>query len=504
VRENSKDNGRRFTIGIAAGAILLIGAALRLHHLGAQPLWLDEAASLELARLPLADLWRWEVPADVGNPPLYYTLLKGWLWLGESESSLRLLSVLFGVAAIPVIYGCGRQLGGRNAGLIAAALLASSPLHVRYSQEARGYSLLVLAVTIGMWGLIGIIRAGGRPPPMAWVAYVGGTAAALLTHNIAIFFFLGANAAAAACWRLRAPRGVPARWLAAQAGVAVIWAAWLPGLVAQQTQVGERFWIPAPNVREVVFTAHDLYAHATLIGPLPGRAAPLVLAFGLLVAATAASGLGRLWREPCWATLTVTLMLIGPVGALVVGWLWRPLLVTRTLLWATVPLYLLMACGLVHLTRRRTVSLMAAVGLVAMHSLGLWNVFVHVEKEAWDRVAAYVAVEGRPGDAIIVVPNVGSAPLEYYLRRHPSAGRMPMYGVPAGSPTDRWRELVFSPADVLPVQVLAARYDRVWLVYSHESFADPQELVPTALDEIGHLADRRAWYAVQILLYEMR
>jgi len=81
--------------------------------------------------------------ADI-PPPLSYLLLHAWIQLfGDDEPVVRSLSVLFGVLAVPLIYGVAWQLLRRRlAGLLAALLLAVSPLHIWYGQETRMYALL--------------------------------------------------------------------------------------------------------------------------------------------------------------------------------------------------------------------------------------------------------------------------------------------------------------------------------------------------------------------------
>ena len=70
-----------------------------------------------------------------------------WLWVqafGTGEVGLRLFSAVAGVATVPVVYAVGRTLASRRIGLVAAALAATSPYLVFYSQEARSYALFAL------------------------------------------------------------------------------------------------------------------------------------------------------------------------------------------------------------------------------------------------------------------------------------------------------------------------------------------------------------------------
>ena len=99
---------------------------------------------------------------------VYFLLLHFWLMLGSSLGFLRGLSVLFSVATIPVIYALGARLFGRNAGLIAAWLLAINAFHIRYAQEIRGYAMVALLCDAGDLAARpqsagAFLRGAGRP-----------------------------------------------------------------------------------------------------------------------------------------------------------------------------------------------------------------------------------------------------------------------------------------------------------------------------------------------------
>ncbi|MBV8521898.1 MAG: glycosyltransferase family 39 protein, partial [Acetobacteraceae bacterium] len=126
--------------------LTLAGAFLRLGHLGWQSLWLDEGATVALARAPwphFAWVW-WHGEASLQT--IYFLLMRGWVHGGLSETWLRLPSALFGIASIPLLYVLARKFMASPGALGAAALLTFSPAHVYFSQEARGYTLGVLLV----------------------------------------------------------------------------------------------------------------------------------------------------------------------------------------------------------------------------------------------------------------------------------------------------------------------------------------------------------------------
>jgi hypothetical protein len=170
-------------------AIVALGALLRLFAIGSESLWYDEGFTWWWSQQRLADLWGANGRIEA-TPPLYYTFQHLWFILGQSEVALRSLPALFGTATIPLGYLIGRIVGDRGVGLMTALLLATSALHVYFSQEARAYTLLGAVTMLAVLGLLRYLRAndqiGGDPPsarvvPSGLVLYAFGTTVALYT-----------------------------------------------------------------------------------------------------------------------------------------------------------------------------------------------------------------------------------------------------------------------------------------------------------------------------------
>lgn len=112
-----------------------------------QSLWLDESIGAIVAKtFTFRDILL-KFPLTDNHPPLYYLILRAWsLVFGYSELSLRLPSVIFGVATIFFVYKIAKEFT-KGSPIIPAILLATSPLHIYYSQEARMYSLAAFLTT---------------------------------------------------------------------------------------------------------------------------------------------------------------------------------------------------------------------------------------------------------------------------------------------------------------------------------------------------------------------
>ncbi len=176
--------GRDLLKAAPIAGILALSAALRFYGLGRDGLWADEAFTAFWARLPLADLLA-QLKEDC-HAPLSYVVAKLLLGLvGEGEWQVRLPSAILGVSAVGLIYLAGRRLLSREGGLLAALLLATSPIHIHYSREARPYSLLVFLCTLSLLLALAIQRR-----PRLWLLAVcaASLAAVLYTHNVGLFF----------------------------------------------------------------------------------------------------------------------------------------------------------------------------------------------------------------------------------------------------------------------------------------------------------------------------
>jgi hypothetical protein len=160
------------------------------------------------------------------SPPLYYLLLHGWtIVLGTSDFSLRMFSVLWSLATIPLIFVIGRALNGSKAGLLACAIFAVASQAVYYSTEGRMYSLVWFLMSAYAYAMLKLHDEGVT---WAWVptAVLAG-AAGLLTHYFFMFPWIACTA-----WLL-VEKGRTTRWTPVLVGLAIViivlpWYVYLP------------------------------------------------------------------------------------------------------------------------------------------------------------------------------------------------------------------------------------------------------------------------------------
>jgi hypothetical protein len=112
-----------------------------------KPLYEDEAIAGLIAMRPLDEVLE-TVLADRGGAPLHFVLAHGAFWIDPSAEALRWLSVAAALAAVPLCFDLARRLGSVGAGVVAAAVAASSTALAIYGSFGRMYALFVLVAAL--------------------------------------------------------------------------------------------------------------------------------------------------------------------------------------------------------------------------------------------------------------------------------------------------------------------------------------------------------------------
>ena len=502
------------------------GAVLRFAGIGDKSLWIDEAFSVWVSQQPFGSLWRTTVDLDF-HPPLYYASLHAWLALGDGEVALRSLSALLSVLTLPVVFLIGQRLGGRALGLLSCGLLAVSPLHIAYAQQARMYALMTLCAALSILFLVLVIgqpdgsgtSSAGRPrsayaprSSLCWGLFAVSTALTMLSHNmavlvpVAIALFVAITAIRSA---LRSARDHPDQLLTIGSllhplrgvmGVAtglsaavVLWLPWLPNFLSQSRRVDEEFWISPPTLSTFLEHWHDL---TNAYGP-EGAYRNYILAVVLVLIVL---GVRQLRGRP-EAGLLLLLVLV-PVAVELLVSLRRPIFHTQTLAWTSVPLCVLIAAGMLRVRLRPLVALVAALTLV-LNAVGIRSYHLNDGKEDWRTAVHHVAERVRSDELVLFSAAWAQIPFDYYYAR---SGGPPI--TQRGLPTDVLEsevlEAKMTEADLARLDELAAGRSTVWLVLSHDWYTDPRGMVPSGLSASFRAVDSRAFPGITVTQYRAR
>lgn len=445
-------------------AALVLGAfLLRCHRLFADPVWIDEAASIGIGTLPWSVVFG-EMARIEASPPGYYAIAKlVGLLAGPQVEPLRLLSAAAAALSVVPVWLFCRDAFGLRAAWLAAGILALHATLLRVAQDGRTYAVLFLVfccALLAAWRLVEAARRG-RGGLGALLALGLCQGAMLWLHHTAAIANLALNvfvAVALLAGRQGAARGVA---LLAGADLLGLLAGGPPILWAAHHATEGAFvtrWIAPPEADDALLT----YAR-NLVAPLH---APLSPATGVLSAAGVAIGvLAR--RRPGWPERLALVALLA-FAALVfplVSQRW-PVMLDRTVLFMAGPLAASIAAGLALLGARPFA--LAATVLLALHAHGAAGWFrLEVHKEEWHRVAATLRERLRPGDRIVVTDSVFAA-ISLRMRFEADGERPPpLLVVPALSPLETRSAALLAPEASVTVEGLCARLrgaGSVWLI----------------------------------------
>ena len=174
---------------------------------GGKPLYEDEAVAGLISMRPLDEVLE-TVMLDRGGAPLHFVLTHGAFALDTSAEALRWLSVVCAVAAVPLCFDLGRRLGGQAAGLVAAAVAASSTALAVYGSFGRMYALYVLVAALAADLFVRALELRTRSAVTAAAAAFWLLPA---VHPYGLIPALVALAVAAVLWRRRSLRERAAR-----------------------------------------------------------------------------------------------------------------------------------------------------------------------------------------------------------------------------------------------------------------------------------------------------
>ena len=263
-------------VRISAVALVVLGSVFRFTGLGAKLFWWDETHT---GRAIAGSFWpeiiediydgrvltrdeilvhqfpregrttvttmrmlAWEEPRQT---PLYFVLARFWVMIfGPSTMILRAFSVVLSIISLHLAFLLARELFGRTLeAWIAVGLIAVSPLHLVYAQEARQYILWVDLLLLTSWFLLRALRhthERNRPAWLWFVLYAGALGLTLITHLLTVLVMAAHLFFVVVSERFRLTVAVRLT-AAAQLMVALLFVPWASSILEEAQH---RAWIP--------------------------------------------------------------------------------------------------------------------------------------------------------------------------------------------------------------------------------------------------------------------
>jgi 4-amino-4-deoxy-L-arabinose transferase-like glycosyltransferase len=398
--------------------LTLAGAWFRLLHIGTKSLWLDEGATVALARMAWPHFVHGWWYGEASFQGAFFLLMRGWLHPGQSEAWVRLPAAIFGIASIPVIYVVARKLVGLRAALASAAILAFSPTHVYYSQEARSYTMTILLLLVATWFFV---RAVEQNHERDWILWTIFSVLAVYSHYFAALVLV-AQACSMFFHRKPAPWG---RFIVHGLAILAIAAPGLSYVLRVPPQMVTFPWMPKPTPKELLY----------LVRFLGGPGSKFFLSAILWIAGAIAIRRERnsdATAGSFWGGMLVISWAVVPIVLTGLVSLRHPVFVQRYMIFSLPATVMLAGRGMTALSKR-CVGLCLVVALCVTSIPTLFRSY-HKPREEWRNATNVIFTSAQSGDAVVIYPSYAIGVFDYYrqLDQHAPALHLftpPFYGV---------------------------------------------------------------------------
>lgn len=491
--------------------ILVTAAVARLINLGDTSIWYDEACSIFEAR----DVFYFISTENFIHPPLYYVMLAIWMKLSTSVWMLRFPSALFGVLSVYGMFRVGRHLLGSRVGLWAAGILAISPFHIYYAQQIKMYTLVTFLSTVSFLMFLKMLDDGATRKRLIWICVIN----TLFIYSSALS---GLQIIAQTLWlfihfRKRGRLIIP--WILIHVLTVILF---IPVMMWWSEFAGNMMsnsWVPAITLTTLV-TSFKLFTSGFYATGWRMLGTVGVCTAGFLV------GLFTLRKRRDTLLLLILMTFVPQMLIAAVSMSRGSIYLERTLIFMTIPLYLILAVGFASL-RKQIVQFTVIV--ICIHTM-----FTPMIQQLRNRQMPFVnqtacpKMENQPvshiiqafwadGDVIAhtnvqsLLPCIYYMPVETYPQFH-----LMEEGETLDSLYDR--DYAFYPKkktvavfDKFQITYQAVEYivagrNRVWLVASNPGVDErPSELTLYALDYMrtwGRITHEYRFLGVQLYLFE--
>ncbi|MGD8996650.1 MAG: glycosyltransferase family 39 protein [Anaerolineae bacterium] len=419
------------------------------------------------------------------HPPTYFLALSGWTALaGNSEFSLRFLSVCGNMLAVPMIYQVSRKLfADRWTGYLAALFIAVNPANIVYAQETRVYALLPVAYLL-------VISYSLTPNALRtrrdWLYLALSELACLYLHLFSVFILLAVNLLLLMTRLWRSQRQAWRRWIVSLLIVGLLWGAWLLTVwhlgSDVPAKVSSRDWRASGISLRRFYRTVWTYLNTGLVGI--EKLTPVKYALRTVgCVAALATPLALAFDRRRNSLFVVLGALVLPLLGAYPVWYMRPLAHPRYLLFLVAPLLLVLARATVTLlkTRRVWIVSFALLGSVLVSDLmGLEQALFEEQHFRFDArgLSSAIAESATAGEVALMPPKDYS--LWYYDPAPAEPVTLP--GVMGTSGGDMAVERLSSELKDRPGAFL--------VTYPELRTVDPRDQVPFLLEKNGRLIDR--------------
>lgn len=404
--------------------ILVLSFLLRIYNLGNEDLWVDEIFSINVFNNSS------NIIRDT-NPPLYYFILYYWSRLfGYGEFITRFPSVIAGVISTYVIYRLGKILFNKEVGILSAFILSISLFHIRYSQEARAYSFIVLFVLLSNYYLVKILKENKESKGEKYInkidrnaeekyinkidrnaiGYIVFTVATLYTHYYGIFYIIFQNLYYLLVYR-KDKRNNIKLWIILQGTILLLFIPWIPFMIRQMAAKGLPY-VVAPTLDRLYrtfgeFTGSDISLYLFIVIVITGL---------ILYKKNKKNKKNKIKQRNFIWPINIIFLLFWLFIPIIIPFIIsqsRPMFVDRYVIASLPAMVLLISITILNFRKIFIISILLVIFIIpTVSSLGQY--YQQPQKEEWKYAVKYIEDHQKANDFIIVFPEFRGLPFSYY------------------------------------------------------------------------------------------
>ena len=233
--------------------IFILGIALRIYGLGKKSFWCDEFLAISLGRLSLSEMVRW-IRFNDAHPPLFYLLSHFLLKVGNSETILRLLPLLFGIGSLILFYILLKRLMDDKDLILPLSIFALSPAAILWSQILKSYTILTFFTLLSVYCFFSLWK---KEKFIYWICWLFSTLFCLYLHNYGFIILLIENLTV-----VFSKKGFPKKkWFGFQCLLIFLYLPWLAGPLFSQMEFVQHI---VPSVTSPLLRLSRIFFYFTL------------------------------------------------------------------------------------------------------------------------------------------------------------------------------------------------------------------------------------------------
>ncbi|NQU95860.1 MAG: glycosyltransferase family 39 protein [Candidatus Omnitrophica bacterium] len=477
-------------------AILLLGLLLRIHDLTTESLWLDEGQSIKMASLEPFHIIK-QCTKD-NHPPLYYIILHYWIKIfGDSEFSVRFLSVLFGFIALIVVYKLGSLLFNRRAGLLSALLMSTSVFYIANSQDAKMYCLGVLLTLSSMYFFIKLFD---KRDIAISAGYILSTFLLISTLYLGFFIILVQHIFLITVLLLSKGRYNInfKKWFTMQFILLIAYMPWLYFPISRLMDIASNpTAISETQIAPSVISAIKIFA-----GSHPSFFVFIVVAAISLIPAGARDTRNitfSYFKKIYFLTLWLFIPTVIILWFIIFRWKFF-FLAARYLTLGSMAFYLLVAQGINNI-RMRYLRITAICVVITVSLITTCSYYVRTTKNQWREVAWYIDENAKPWDVLLFHKGYFQENVFDYYSEKQDLIKIPLPEQTRKIPM-KMKEIVIgiNEKDIEKAWPRIKSRDRVWLILCHDR--DRKGLIKKKLRKTFKESHVKKYFGIEVYLFE--